>query len=86
MEGVVKLRITKIFGNHKEDFHSSKFHHGSKSTRMPSIKVHSPTRQIYVPREKRPKTSLGRPHMVLYVTPRDVSSAGRPWDVLRMSI
>ena len=31
-------------------------------------------------------TSIGRPHMVLYVTPRDASAAGRPWDILRTSI
>ena len=31
------------------------------------------------------RTSSGRPHMVLYVTPRDASLTGRPWDVLRTS-
>ena len=31
-------------------------------------------------------TSPGRPHMVLYVTPRDTSLAGRPWDILKASI
>ena len=30
--------------------------------------------------------SSGRPHMVQYVTPKDASLAGRPWDVLRTSI
>ena len=31
-------------------------------------------------------TSSERPHMVLYVTPRESSAAGPPWDVLRTSI
>ena len=31
-------------------------------------------------------TSSGRPHMVLYVMPRDASAAGRTWDVLSTSI
>ena len=31
-------------------------------------------------------TSSGGPHMVHYVTSRDASAAGRPWDVLKTSI
>ena len=27
--------------------------------------------------------SSGRPYIVLYVTPKDISAAGRPWDVIR---
>ena len=51
-----------------------------------------PTRQSFISRNvlwNSPKTVLtssGRPHMVLYVTPTNLSAAGCPWDVLKTSI
>ena len=36
--------------------------------------------------KKNALTSSGRPHMVLYVTPKDASAVGRRCCVLRMSI
>ena len=48
---------------------------------------HQPTRKNYVIRASPEDVlmSSGRPHLVTYVTPRKISAAVCPWDVLKMS-